>query len=128
MTKHLTQEKMHRCLESLNTEYREGRAESAPLRKDDENIVGEYMHRHHDYGTRQEIQDEDAEAELRLDEMMLEDCCADCSDGSEEGMLGEEEIALAGGYETDWKRIINHEGDCKGFDSWIPVQNLCISH
>ena len=41
-TKHLSSEKLQKCLEFLGAEYREGRAESAPKVKDNETLVTDH--------------------------------------------------------------------------------------
>ncbi len=64
LTKHLTREKMLRCLTFMSCEYREGRPQVAPMRKEDEKILGEYIDWQMADAVRQEV--EDGEAELRL--------------------------------------------------------------
>ena len=64
MTKHLTQDKMLRCLQFMNAEYRAGRPEVAPRRKDNKHIVGEDMNWQVTETARNELDDD--ETELRL--------------------------------------------------------------
>ena len=64
MTKHLPQDKMLRCLQFMNAEYRAGRPEVAPRRKDNEQIVGEDMNWQVTETARNELDDD--ETELRL--------------------------------------------------------------
>ena len=61
LTKHLTRDKMLRCLTIMSCEYREGRAQVAPRRKDDEIIVGEDMDWQMVDAARQELEDNEAE-------------------------------------------------------------------
>ena len=61
LTKHLTRDKMLRCLTFMSCEYREGRAQVAPKRKDDERIVGEDMDWQMADAARQELEDNEAE-------------------------------------------------------------------
>ena len=64
MTKHLTRDKMLHHLKFLGAECREGRAQVAPQRKEDERIIGEEMDWQLAETARDEIDDE--EVELRL--------------------------------------------------------------
>ena len=64
MTKHLPRETMIRHLSFLGAEFREGRAEAAPQRKEHEQIIGEDINRQLTETARDEIDDE--EVELRL--------------------------------------------------------------
>ena len=64
MTKHLTQDKMLRCLQFMNAEYRSGRPEAAPQRKEHEQIVGEDMNWQVTETARNEL--DDGEVEMRL--------------------------------------------------------------
>ena len=64
MTKHLTRDKMIHHLKLQRAEFREGRAQVAPQRKEDERIIGEEMDWQLAETARDEIDDE--EVELRL--------------------------------------------------------------
>ena len=64
MTKHLTRDKMLHHLKFLGAEFREGRAQVAPQRKEDERIIGEDMDWQLTETVRNDIDDE--EVGLRL--------------------------------------------------------------
>ena len=63
-TKHLNREKMHRALQFMSCEFREGRSPIAPQRKEYENILGENMEWQIADAVREEFDDD--EVELRL--------------------------------------------------------------
>ena len=54
-TKHLTAEKMHKCLAFISAEYREGRPDAAPQRKGDEQIISDSGEWNYDDYFREEI-------------------------------------------------------------------------
>ena len=70
-TKHLNCEKMHRALQFMSCEFREGRSPIAPQRKEYENILGEDIEWQIADAVREEFDDD--EVELRLARESVED-------------------------------------------------------
>ena len=81
-TKHLNREKMHRALQFMSCEFREGRSPIAPQRKEYEHILGEDIEWQIADAVREEFDDD--EVELRL-----------ASEGVEDELQGMEEIHAA---------------------------------
>ena len=83
LTKHLTRDKTLRCLTFMSCEYREGRAQVAPKRKDDERIVGEDMDWQMADAARQELEDNEAELRLLQEEVECDDAELQIANGQE---------------------------------------------
>ncbi len=93
-TKHLNREKMHRALQFMSCEFREGRSPAAPQRKDYEKILGEDIEWQVEDAVREEFDDD--EVELRL----AKEC--ECQvNGPESGLQGMEEILAAAVVRTE---------------------------
>ena len=67
-TKHLCQENMERCLKFLGAEYREGRADVAPQRKDDEELIADNGDWNQQEELREEMEYDDIETRLTKQE------------------------------------------------------------
>ena len=64
-TKHLNREKMHRALQFMSCEFREGRSPAAPQRKDYEKILGEDIEWQVEDAVREEFDDYEVESGWR---------------------------------------------------------------
>ena len=67
LTKHLTYEKMTKCMDLINAEFRQGRPTAAPERKRDETIAGENMDWEFMENARNELRDQEYEAQWEKD-------------------------------------------------------------
>ena len=85
-TKHLPDYQMKKHLRLMSAEYREGRPEVAPMRKDHERITGEEMDWHLAETARNELDDNEVEMRLLAECDKCDDCGRGCEDDREEIM------------------------------------------